>query len=682
MGLNSFKRGQATLYIIIALVVVMLISLLFIFLRPDISPDDVVPPDYQPVSNYLKTCLKESAKSSIKELGFFGGYSYKYKDDFAMVADQPTLSDGVNFPRNSDYFLPYWYHMSSPDSCLSNCDFESQVPTLEMVKNQLAWMIEEDMKSCVETAQSTMEDFEIKPKDEPMVNVTLTSEEAIFDLNYPLDMLKKGSDAPAKLSKMRVSLRAPLLKMYNIAKEITALDAEYYPFEKYVIDMIVANSDLSQDKLPPFYALMIGFHAPVFWNALDTKEDLGNLMAAYTNLFMLNGSKNYRHIEGETELDRMFWKRFALQLYGLGDFSDISYNAYFDPSWNYYFTFGGDYIAGPETIGQDSVLPIPMPLSRYVVPYDVSMPLVISLTDENALEGEGLSFNFALELNIRASEPFRSESELYGGFESMLCLPQNYQSKNYTIKVVDYDGEGVEGATVTFSSGGETCPIGKTDENGEINSRMPCGMGYISAVKKGFLSKEEPALIQPDSGGEFKITLLEEKTVKADVKKMVYDGDSFNSRPMLLDKKDMAVINLERVSASGAQDYSRALVINGSEAPKNLTLVEGDYKINGFLINMEPVTIPKKEICIGVDPVCVDTVELKSFDMNSTFLGKVVFNETNTWHYDGTEEGILNFYLFAFDSIASYDDLELLGEMDDLMSRHLPKLKPKFLEER
>ena len=682
MGLISFRRGQATLYIILALVVVMIVSLIFIFLRPGVDKEEIVPPDYQPISNYLENCLRESAKSSIKELGFFGGYSYNYRDDFVMVPQQPTLSDGVNFPSKSGYFLPYWYHMTSPDSCLSNCEFESQVPTLDMIKNQLAWMVEEDMKSCLETAQSEMNNYEIKLKDEPMVNVTLTQENVIFDLKYPMDLQKEGSEYPSKLSKMRVSLKAPLLKMYAIAKEVTALHAEYYPYEKYVIDMIVANSGLSQDKLPPFYALMIGFHAPVFWNALDIKERLGNLMATYTNLFMLNGSKNFRTIEGETELDSLFWKRFAIQLYGIGDFSDISYNAYFDPSWNYYFTFGGDYIAGPETIGEDSVLPIPLPMSRYVVPYDISMPLVISLTDENALEGEGLSFNFALELNIRASEPFRSESELYGGFESLLCLPQNYQSENYTIKVVDYKGEAVEGATVTFSSGGETCPIGKTDEKGEINSRMPCGMGYISAIKEGFLSKEEPVLIQPDSGGDFEITLLEEKTVKATVKKMVHDGNSFNSRPQYLDKKDMAVINLERISSSGAQDYSRVLVINGSEAPKNLTLVEGNYKINGFLLNMEPVTIPKKEICIGVKPVCVDTVELKSFDMNSTFLGKVTFNETNAWHYDGTEEGILTFYLFAFDSINTYDDLELLGQMDDLMSRHLPKLKPEFLEER
>lgn len=677
MDLVSSRKGQAILFIILAIIIVMIFILVFSIMRS--SPEEYEVPtgynEYQPVYNYLEGCLKEAAKDAVQEVAMFGGYSSAISDELNPIRGQPTLSNAIYFPAESNVVLPLWYHMSSSDYCTSDCEFESEVPTIESIKSQLEFLVENDVYECMRNAEEVLVDYEIERKGMPYVEVTMNEEEVIFDLDYPIDVKEKETEgASYSLGSVRVVLNAPLLKMYNIAKEITAVEAVYSFYEKSIIDIIVANSGISREKLPPFYHFEIGFQEPVFWSALDVKDKLSNLILSYSNLFMLNGSKNMVHIGNGNvnDYDELFLNRFVLNLIGLGDFSDISYSVLFDPSWNYYFSFGGEYFAGPETAGS-----APFPMNQYVIPYDISMPLVISLSDSEALEGEGLFFNFALELNIRDSEPFNATSEIYEGAESYLCLESNFLCDG-KINVITNSGEGVENADVFFSSVDENCFIGKTNETGILEGKFPCGLGYLTASKGELESSEVSVLFDSDRTVEETIQMLEKKEVEAKVRKYVVTEERVNEMPIQLAPNEIAIFNLQMVSNTG-NPFSTALIINGSEESKNITLVEGDYEINGFLILEENIVIPEKEICPTIElPLlgCLDDpVILESFEMNSSLMGKVELIEP-AWHYDGNQES-LTFYLMALDEIASYDDLEELGNLDTYVEEYKELLVPK-----
>ena len=74
--MNIDKRGQVTIFVIIALVIVAAILIVFLYprLRATISGGELNP------TNYLRSCIQPTIKENIQELSKTGGYSQTNED--------------------------------------------------------------------------------------------------------------------------------------------------------------------------------------------------------------------------------------------------------------------------------------------------------------------------------------------------------------------------------------------------------------------------------------------------------------------------------------------------------------------------------------------------------------------------------------------------------------------------
>ncbi|HOI18962.1 MAG TPA: hypothetical protein PLX15_03820 [Candidatus Woesearchaeota archaeon] len=691
---RSPKKAQVTLYVVLAVIIVFSLIIAIFFFMNNSFKSPYSGTEVSPVAIYVESCLNDASKSAVKEIGYLGGYTNYDLGKFMIIPNEPTLSQGVYFPKGSGYFVPYWLHMSSPNACKNSCEFESNVPTLSMIEENMNYIIRQKVMECVEAfSQETLQNdqsFKITPQDMPNVKTVIRKNGIVINLEYPLLLKKLSNNKEYSISSFKTDLDLPLFEIYKTALEISAMQAKYQFFEKRLLDMISVNSGRSTDKLPPFSDLALGFQTPIYWQSSDVKEKISKLFLQYNSVFQLNGSKNQRDIIGKTRLDDLYFKGFVLDIPDKVGLDELDYNIFYDPSWNSYASFGGEYLIGPRTINFGNVkylnlIPYVSAFSMYATPYDLSYPLVVSLRNENALGGEGFTFNFAMELNVRNSEPLTPDSNFFDlqSKESMFCQESNVQSGDYTINVVDENNNPIFDAELYFSSGGESCPLGNTGKNGYLETKLPSALGFITAHKEGYFSKDAFVLVEPDSSENVVVNLYKISTIKLSVKKINYDGNEINTFPQPLSNDDFAYVSLERIPEFGESEFISFATINGSvQGFENVTLVPGSYRVSGYIINFKKNVVPEKNICIGLEPVCVSEIVLPEIEMNTTMTGQIELNENSAvFEYFPktiTKDTMIEVYMLDIGLIDSYDKLELLGMTGELSRKYSNDLIPKI----
>jgi len=688
------RKSQVTLYVVLAVIIVFaLIIAVFFFMNPG-EDNPYSGTEVSPVAMYVESCLDEASKTAVKEIGYLGGYTNYDLGTFMIIPNEPTLSEGIYFPKGSGYFVPYWLHMSSPNNCKNNCKFESNLPTLSMVEENMNYIIQQKVMECVEDFSSDDSvvalTFEIIPQDLPSIKTIIRKAGISIDMDYPLLVRKLSDKKEFTISAFETELDLPLYEMYKTALEISAMEAKYQFFEKKLLDIITVNVGTSADKLPPFSDLTFGFQTPIYWQSNDVKERLSNLLLQYSSVFQLNGSKNQREIQGKTRLDDLYFKGFVLDIPDKDGLQGLDYNVFYDPGWNSYSSFGGDYLIGPKTMNFGNIkylnlIPSITAFSMYATPYDLSYPLVISLRDGDALGGEGFTFNFAIELNIRNSEPLTADSNFFEieSQESLLCQPENLQSNEYKINVIDENKELVKDCEVYFSSGGESCPLGNTKDLGYITTKLPSAIGFVHAHKEGYFSKDTFLLVEPDSSETVDVSLYKISEIKLAVKKMSYDGSELNTFPQGLSNDDFAYVSFERIPEFGESEYVAFATINGSDRlTANITLVPGRYRVSGYILSSKRNVVPEENICIGIEPVCVSEIALPEIEMNTTMTGQIELDENSAlfdFNPDSlSEDSVLEIYMLDIGLIDNYDELELLGQLGELSKQYSKELIPQI----
>jgi len=147
---RSPKKAQVTLYVVLAVIIVFSLIIAIFFFMNNSSKSPYSGTEVSPVAIYVESCLNDASKSAVKEIGYLGGYTNYDLGKFMIIPNEPTLSQGVYFPKGSGYFVPYWLHMSSPNACKNSCEFESNVPTLSMIEENMNYIIRQKVMECVE----------------------------------------------------------------------------------------------------------------------------------------------------------------------------------------------------------------------------------------------------------------------------------------------------------------------------------------------------------------------------------------------------------------------------------------------------------------------------------------------------------------------------------------------------
>jgi len=202
-------------------------------------------------------------------------------------------------------------------------------------------------------------------------------------------------------------------------------------------------------------------------------------------LLRYDGSNNFFNIEfpagtSRRDIKQGVYESSVIPLTGASGL-DVSFT--YLPDWEMFLDINSE----SDTIQPQSSTVffdwISFGMQRFKTVYDVSYPVFITLNDPQSLNGRGYALNFALEANVRNNafpEP-GPMLDLESTFEAnLLCDLDKRNSGVLRIIVRDaYTKSTIPNASLTFTVGDKSCPIGMTDPDGVLAQKFPVAIGGV-----------------------------------------------------------------------------------------------------------------------------------------------------------------------------------------------------------
>jgi hypothetical protein len=452
------KRGQITIFIIIAIVLVVGVILFFIFRSP--STKSELPATIEPVYNSFLSCLEDYTSVGINVLGSQGGYIET--PDFEPGSYYMPFSSHLDFMGSA---VPYWYYVSR------NNIPKEQVPTKKIMEEQLEDFIEQKIRGCV-FEDYKKQGFEILLEDNVNARVSITDEDVRVDLKMGLE-IERGEDR-ALVSNHGLIVKSKLGTLYNSALKIYEYEQNNLFLEEYGVDVLRLYAPVDGVELTC---------SPVSWNADQIFNNLSEALEANIQALKVKG--------GEYSLRNKEDKYFVLDL-------NVDSNVRFLNSKNWTNSFSvtpsenGILLAKP--VGNSPGMGI---MGFCYVPYhfvyDVKYPVLVQL-----FEGEEF-FQFPLAVVISGNLPRNSaDSTPFILPEVEIC---GYENSVNEVRVYDSKSRPISDAKVYYQCSAERCEIGKTNSAGILNADFPqCVNGFVSVSAEGYSdAKEIHSTVSPGS---------------------------------------------------------------------------------------------------------------------------------------------------------------------------------------
>ena len=637
------KRGQITLFIIVGILLLASTAIILSIkqesfkqkIRAEI-PETIekVPFEVQPVKDYVQKCLDSVSKEALNRIGMYGGYIAVYDDPDLELAGKtfnvdlsgrnPTDADAVEGVVSGAY-IPYWWHLKTRNSAAS-CQYVGSQPILKgnsqpgTIENQLSRYVERHIKECLGDFDIfAKQGFEIKAKPEPIATAEINDEGVSFFLDYPID-IKSSTGAGHAIKAFSVYQDVRLGRLYSLADEITGLESRINFLEEFTLEVISAYSGIDADMLPPMSGTDFS-PASKIWLRQDVARKLQNFIADNIQFLTFSNTANFNwYFFPDNNLKQGLFNRMMVRLKGI--YPDITAEAVYIPKPDslYLHIMDGEIIKARDGIAIP-LLSLFVAFQRYDLPYDVSYPVMLKLTDRKAYNGQGYDFWFALEPNIRNNLPLNCSKAFLSmaaaeGSSDYLCKKSHLDSGEVRFDAVDHAGKPVEDAQVQFISVNTPCLLGQTEmEKGKakFSGKFPTGaigtlvvsrQGYSSYVKEYFYPSPKPQNLG-------KIVLkkshpLKMKLEKYEIQKTLknYEADektkwNVDNMPLSLGKDDEVTVILEKKKENNFEpQFMLAEKFTGTEPMHDIELAPGNYTAKIiFMVKNADVTITKESMC-------------------------------------------------------------------------------------
>jgi hypothetical protein len=431
------RRGQVTIFIIIAILIVSLVALFFIFKDKIIG--NAIPSEISPIHNTLVSCLQEDLSLGVNLLESQGGYIYL--PEYDPGSEYMPFSSQLDFLGNP---IPYWYYVSG-----NNIERE-QVPSKAEMQNQLATLIENRARTCVFDNYYN-QGYEIS-MDEPNASVEITNSQVV--LNLKMDFAVSRGEESYDIKEHKVVLNSDLGSLYNSALKVYNEEQSKLFLENYAVDTL------------RLYAPVDGVEmtcSPKTWIANDVFSELQNAIEA--NTLALKNS--------DTKKDY-----FDVQISGIP--SDQKVRFLNSPNWSYSLEVlpSQENIMIANPVGNQQGLGI---LGFCYVPYhfvyNVKYPVLVQVSSGGEI------FQFPLAVIIQRNQPRNvSGGEAVQLEDTELCKDKNTLTN---ISVYDSNSKPVE-ASISYECLGTKCNIGDT-KVGKISEEFPqCVNGFVDVRADGY----------------------------------------------------------------------------------------------------------------------------------------------------------------------------------------------------
>jgi hypothetical protein len=709
--MSNKKRGQITLFIIIGLVLLISISVIIYLLnvqsREDVERRAVIPSlpvsEADPVSDFINGILKKTATDGLKILGEQGGY---IDASFFVNPMDVTESEGISFGAGS-LKIPYWWYMKSPNSCQNNCEFDSKRPDLFSsrkvnIEDQLKMYIDEKVRENAGAFEEiTQLGYKITEKARPNSKVNIREKDILVVLDWKLSVEKAESKYEIKDFYSLVDLN--FKEIYDLATDLINMQIEYAFAENAVKSLIYSFARKDKNALPPVSDFEFSFGAGTYWIKSEVEKKVRQMLVSYLPMLQVTGTRNFKSITAPEGTKDMEYYEILYNRYFLipieKDYHNLEVNFYYLDWWKPYFDLNcdGELCIPDSTAGDIGFL---FGIKKYNFAYDISSPLVVEINSPFAFNGEGYSFKFAIESNLRNNDVFTSEKNLPPSLDFgdtvMFCNQNQRTSGEISINIKEFKTDkNVEGVNLIYYCGDDACPIGTTEKETFVSQFPRCLNGILMMKKLYYMPLSIP-LTADDDKKIIEAVFFPEKTLKVSGRK--YDFIKRGSNWELdttkfydVDKTfENIVLTINKITDDLEESY--AVIADLSQTDAEIKLYPGKYKasITGF--NKKEVKIPKDFRCTPPERfLFIEIVPEYCYYVPNE---DMFFNEQNPFPSTMTEvefeilpeklynsrEIIFPYFSIALDKVPEQyrkiEDLEMIGTMKDYSVSRKELLKP------
>jgi len=196
------KKSQISLFILFGAVILIVAGFLFYTEQKtgETKTENIneVSLELEPIENFVRVCIRDTAKKSMLFIGKQGGY---------FELKKPYLKD-------DNFNLPYYFYEDS-----------GIVPSAKDIEKEISKYINNNLPTCINNFEEFRKlGFEIEYQD-ISANVMMGQDSVSFSVNFPLIIKKDGSIH--KIENFVVTIyNMPLRKINNLSKEIINLQLQ------------------------------------------------------------------------------------------------------------------------------------------------------------------------------------------------------------------------------------------------------------------------------------------------------------------------------------------------------------------------------------------------------------------------------------------------------------------------
>jgi len=227
------RKGQVTIFIIIAVVVVVITGIAFYVinsnqkskLSQEFFESAEIKPKLYEIENKVSDCVAQSTRDSIEVIGVQGGYY-----------NRPASSD--------DYFdlewtfIPYYYK-----------EGEFKIPGLDNVEKELSAYVKDNVDICMKGF--SVDNFEVSYKLKK-VDSQILEEEVLFKIDFSIDAETEGKAVTIDLEDFEVSYESSLYDILEVTDYVVKTNKE-------TGDMLCIECLVDKANEKGVYIDMVGF---------------------------------------------------------------------------------------------------------------------------------------------------------------------------------------------------------------------------------------------------------------------------------------------------------------------------------------------------------------------------------------------------------------------------------------
>lgn len=652
------KKAQVTLFVVIGLAL-LIIGGLALFLIQNNTPEiSYEIKETDELNSMIKQCLNDLSKEAIIIAGRNSGFVYP--EELPLEHDFiATKSNYLNFGTG---VLPYWYYVDDnsgtsksfkPPLCYDiNCISQNNFG-YGSIQQQIQYYINSKIQTC-----ANIEKFEgivDIQRSYPSSYVEIAKETIIINLNWPHNITKSGKTE--KFEDFTLSHEVRLADMYQLADKIVNNERYDTQFSDQTMSMISLYSGID-DILPPISAITYSsaLGSNKIWLAIDVKNIISNEIIPLMQLFQITNTENYQEYSSDSD-NSIFEEGIYSGFDIIADeemVSGLKPKFIIPPNEPQVTINQGQQVIRAEklTSGSDFLLKLMgLSVNRYKAIYSLSYPVVFTIYDKEAFNGEGFEFSVAFEVNIWNNKPSSTPFDEYqanfrSNEDSTFIDLYELDDEEFTVRVKNRrTGEGIRGATVSYLCVEENI-LGRTDSEGYVSGKIPyCLMGGEFSVFHIDYSDISMPFDHDGTIHELDFSTYEIKTKNVEVFKNhiieeqyeITDVEDDDLIMLIIEPLDQTWPSVQVISLGNTSSTNKILntayqnpeiqeslgpdfefeTEESEESNLRINLVPGNYEITGYLIHTSPVHLAEGEMCavdVGFIEIGCETFPAKTYD--------------------------------------------------------------------